>query len=77
MELTGIYVDEELLLLGGSTHICELKSNKLFLESDVEAYIKSNQENYKLPDKDCVVYAFWHPKKSHTIEVYAKSTTGL
>jgi len=42
MELTGIYVDEELLLLGGSTHICELKSSKLFLESDVETYIKSN-----------------------------------
>lgn len=41
MELTGIYVDEDTLLLGGSVHICELKPAKLFLEtSNLDEHIK-------------------------------------
>lgn len=78
-QITAVYADEKLLLLGSLTKIFQLTPSKLFLSesgSSFEPHASTFKEITLPADylQNHEIYAFWHTKNQVKVDVFVKST---
>jgi len=78
--ITAVYIDEGLMLIGSNGKIYEMKPSQLFEEglgSRISASGFAEMATLNtLPDsfsENNEIYAFWHSKSSSNVEVYSRS----